>query len=1428
MKKILSMVLTLSIVLGTIGVPVFAEEVTASAKIGDESYATLSDALSAASRVSDEVVVEIYDKVTLNESLSGNYTSIKFVGKDTDAEIYLDVQGYITAPGKTVAFEDLKLSKSEGGFVTNAGFMNLAFGVYDVNSVSYKNCVFLNGACASSGEVTFTGCTFYRSHDRYGLWAYGDVDCTVDGCTFADFRGIKMYAEGLEKTVELTVKNTDFSAVNNKPAIVLTCGESVTLENNTYSNTGVFELDLDGAPNGTSVESDVAPTCVNDKGACGVLVDGKIYTTVEQAAEVATSGSTVTLLHNSAETVELPEGVNLNKNGFESAGVTVKGGAGLSGSGTEQDPYLINNLEDLKWFRDDVNDVQADGSNQYTGKYIKLTADIDLGDEEWTPIGVYDSSKDHINFCGIFDGDGHTISNLKINSSNRAGFFGELGKSTDFGGVTTIKNITFENANVSSTSGYVGVVASNPFCVTFDNVCVKGDINVQGGSYTAVIAGHGYANFNNCSVDGGENKGKVVSTGWAVGGIAGHIGDFGSVFTNCTVKNLVVESSICGAAAIAGYGASFKKSSNLYAENVDIVAKSEYYPGCNGYLFGLYGAGDNYDVIKNSSVENCTLLEGGQAVAVYDMAAAIDTTLYTELQAAVDAAVDGDTITLLCNVTQTDGVIITDKKLTIDLNGKTFAVTVGTSTNSRNFLINGSSVATIKNGTMEAKGDYSSGAYGTVRTEGAAYVTLKDLTLYNYRGNGLNIKACSGTKVDISDTVVYSQYGGGIEAAGGEIELTNVTVDQKGMYTAPYNSMAISVNGGGKVTVNSGIYSTLPLTAEEANNQGSSHGSWAAGVLNSGGTLIINGGTFANGNYGDDSLATAARGLILRDTHGVVEINGGTFNALGKIIDYQNNLGDATGNELITIKGGTFNAHPLANTYEQYVKIPEGYAAIENLSGKYVVGVAPTATVIDHGPTVIPADEHSVYDFATGKYNSKGTEDMPLNFVVQFIADESAQAGAVSPYADWYADFVLTFDGLEDGSFNTEGCYLAGYYGDFGWVKIDISKAVPTVEKGVHYPVMLGVGLGQKYDYICSGVKDFKCAMYLTPEVLEANPNLKVNLDLVMVDNSQGQNEAYRTLVNGTGYLVVNNEYEAEDFVAKKELFEITLASVTFGNNLDMSFAIPKNSLADWTGHYVEIVKEYADGRDNVIKTVPYEELRENGNFYVVTFNGIAAKEMTDNLYVTVYDTDGKPVSKTREDSIRAYADRVYASQSDSLKTIIADMLNYGAAAQDYFNDYNITKLANADFDTEFVTKEDPTVVNSLNASNDNFVGSSIVLSSNIDYRMAFKKSMGDITKATIEFTNHYDKPVSYELTKDNIIEEGDFYIVIIDKVVVADARQLITVKLYNGDTELVSVVDSIESYARRMQDRNDPFTPTIMEFMKFADAADAYFDSLN
>ncbi len=297
-----------------------AEETTV-AQIGDTQYDSFADALSAAKATTGDVTVTVLKKVTLNTSLEGSYDSLTFIGEGEDAEIYLDVQGYITATDKSLRFENLKLSKSVGGFIDNAGFMNVAFGVYQVNKVDYVKCTFLNGACASAGVVTYDACTFNASHDKYGLWAYGDVDVTVLASKFDAKRGIKMYAEGAAKVTNLTVKDTDFTVITEKPAIVLTSGESVTLSGNEYSSTGVFELDLDGAPNGTAVSSTDPITCINDNGDCGVLVDGKIYQTVANAAAVATETSMITLLHNSEETVTIDKGF-VNKNGFEAAGVT--------------------------------------------------------------------------------------------------------------------------------------------------------------------------------------------------------------------------------------------------------------------------------------------------------------------------------------------------------------------------------------------------------------------------------------------------------------------------------------------------------------------------------------------------------------------------------------------------------------------------------------------------------------------------------------------------------------------------------------------------------------------------------------------------------------------------------------------------------------------------------------------------------------------------------------------------------------------------------------------------------------------------------------------------------------------------------------------------------------------------------------------------
>lgn len=208
--------------------------------------------------------------------------------------------------------------------------MNVYFSVYRVKSVSYTNCVFPNGVCAAGCATTFMGCNFANNASgKYSLWVYDDAQVTVVDSEFTGVRGVKMYEE-IEETVTntLSLVNTTFSeSVAQKPAIVLTYGNEVELEGNTYPSKGVFELDKDGAPNGTKVTADIKNIiCTNDDypDGCGVWVDGKIYTTVADAAEVAAEGSVVKLMCSPTGTVEFTSGVMFDRNGHNADYVTVE------------------------------------------------------------------------------------------------------------------------------------------------------------------------------------------------------------------------------------------------------------------------------------------------------------------------------------------------------------------------------------------------------------------------------------------------------------------------------------------------------------------------------------------------------------------------------------------------------------------------------------------------------------------------------------------------------------------------------------------------------------------------------------------------------------------------------------------------------------------------------------------------------------------------------------------------------------------------------------------------------------------------------------------------------------------------------------------------------------------------------------------------
>ena len=131
--------------------------------------------------------------------------------------------------------------------------------------------------------------------------------------------------------------------------------------------------------------------------------------------------------------------------------------------------FVLNNYTDLKAFAHELN---VNGKS-FSGKTVKLGADIDLGNTEWTPIGQTGGNGTTTYFQGTFDGDNHTIKNLAISASAwneganyAAGLFGFI----DAGGAT-IKNLTIDGAKVEGhhwTGAVVGYLTG-----TVENCHVK-------------------------------------------------------------------------------------------------------------------------------------------------------------------------------------------------------------------------------------------------------------------------------------------------------------------------------------------------------------------------------------------------------------------------------------------------------------------------------------------------------------------------------------------------------------------------------------------------------------------------------------------------------------------------------------------------------------------------------------------------------------------------------------------------------------------------------------------------------------------------------------------------------------------------------------------------------------------------------------------
>ena len=225
-------------------------------------------------------------------------------------------------------------------------------------------------------------------------------------------------------------------------------------------------------------------------------------------------------------------------------------------------------------------------------------------------------------------------------------------------------------------------------------------------------------------------------------------------------------------------------------------------------------------------------------------------------------------------------------------------------------------------------------------------------------------------------------------------------------------------------------------------------------------------------------------------------------------------------------------------TYVQNVAdyCAEGYLCAEQncVPVLWKVGRLPSAEVINLGPVEVGpegdftfGDNYYVYDLVGTQKMTTSTEPFDLQIALNFIAKDTVAQAEKNAFGNYTTDFYITIDDIADGSFVAdEDCYLAGYYPSFNaWVKIPLTGF--EIVDGKVYPVITSAGFDFKYTDICGSVGDFICGIHLSDAVLQANPALKVKLEL-------GLSKTYNEALAADKFIGVDQpyEYDVEDMTS--------------------------------------------------------------------------------------------------------------------------------------------------------------------------------------------------------------------------------------------------------------------------------------------------------
>lgn len=638
--------------------------------------------------------------------------------------------------------------------------------------------------------------------------------------------------------------------------------------------------------------------------------------------------------------------------------------------------YSISTAAELAGLANIVNGTANDiVKDDFINKTILLSDDIDLLNNEWTPIGKSGSP-----FSGTFNGQNYTIKNLKISgNSNDSGLFG-------FTTQGAVKNFVLENASVKGDMD-VGAIAGTPYTSKYTNIEVKGLIQIDGYAYVGGAFGkNGYADITNVDVIGDSGSYVKADSGiyrTYVGGLIGFMGEGNITISECNVK-IDVTGSTCDVGGVTGILHYGNKMVNCTYEG-SLAMTNAIYPENIGEIGGLAGTyltnANSVTTISNSTatVANATVSvnetatdvtktitaagsiynEESKTAGVYDLnatvnektetlsnaAASIGNKKYISLANAAADAKDGDTITVETNISDMSVVTIAQgKNITIDLNGKTIETALE-SEGRHYYAFNNYGTLTLK--------DSSDDSTGTIKSRG----------IYNYAGGA-------------------------------------ITIENGNYYSVDNNGGACVWNtANSTLTIKDGTF-----TAWDPESTVEPEATVGPGCLSNAGTAYIYGGTFNDYNkrcYAIISTGTTeitpddGKEVSVYGVHGALGIDSGKITINGGSYSSQNYYGlyAATGNTTVIVNGGTFDGKNNSVCLEKY-EDSDDYCTIEINNGTFKKGFSHTSNT-DRAKILVKNGTFAtdVSDFCVNGYEATANGDGTYSITVKITWTTDTDSG---------------------------------------------------------------------------------------------------------------------------------------------------------------------------------------------------------------------------------------------------------------------------------------------------------------------------------------------------------------------------------------------------------------------------------------------------